>query len=227
MTNEQRPDQARDVAASSPLPDDIPLDHLHWQGRLSARAVHALARERIYTVGELRAKRASLHTVRYFGVAGLREVDGLLDEPLASLTTEAQPPYLLGRFEDDFIAAARATLTPPVAWILVRRWGLDGDAPATLAVLGVGLGISRERVRQLQVSGMARARALIAEANRARASGELVRSWGAVAEHLEGNRAATSPPADATPSPAGPEQDTQSARMAELMRQLDVRQQVR
>jgi RNA polymerase primary sigma factor len=34
--------------------------------------------------------------------------------------------------------------------VLVRRYGLDGREPATLAELGAELGISRERVRQLQ-----------------------------------------------------------------------------
>jgi len=34
--------------------------------------------------------------------------------------------------------------------VLVRRYGLDGEKPATLADLGEELGVSRERVRQLQ-----------------------------------------------------------------------------
>ena len=34
--------------------------------------------------------------------------------------------------------------------VLVRRHGLDGREPATLAELGEELGVSRERVRQLQ-----------------------------------------------------------------------------
>jgi len=34
--------------------------------------------------------------------------------------------------------------------VLVRRYGLDGREPATLAELGAELDISRERVRQLQ-----------------------------------------------------------------------------
>jgi RNA polymerase primary sigma factor len=35
-------------------------------------------------------------------------------------------------------------------YVLVRRYGLDDRAPATLAELGDELEISRERVRQLQ-----------------------------------------------------------------------------
>lgn len=35
-------------------------------------------------------------------------------------------------------------------YVLVRRYGLDGRGPATLAELAEGLGVSRERVRQLQ-----------------------------------------------------------------------------
>jgi RNA polymerase primary sigma factor len=34
--------------------------------------------------------------------------------------------------------------------VLVRRYGLDGEEPATLADLNEELGVSRERVRQLQ-----------------------------------------------------------------------------
>jgi RNA polymerase primary sigma factor len=35
--------------------------------------------------------------------------------------------------------------------VLVRRYGLDGKNPATLAELGEALELSRERVRQLQL----------------------------------------------------------------------------
>jgi len=34
--------------------------------------------------------------------------------------------------------------------VLVRRYGLDGEKPATLADLSEELAVSRERVRQLQ-----------------------------------------------------------------------------
>ena len=34
--------------------------------------------------------------------------------------------------------------------VLVRRYGLDGETPATLADLSEELAVSRERVRQLQ-----------------------------------------------------------------------------
>ena len=34
--------------------------------------------------------------------------------------------------------------------VLVRRYGLDGEKPSTLADLSEELGISRERVRQVQ-----------------------------------------------------------------------------
>ena len=37
--------------------------------------------------------------------------------------------------------------------VLVRRYGLDGEKPATLAELSEELGVSRERVRQLQREG--------------------------------------------------------------------------
>jgi RNA polymerase primary sigma factor len=46
--------------------------------------------------------------------------------------------------------------------VLVRRHGLDGREPATLAELGVELGITRERVRQLQRKAERRLRGRLA-----------------------------------------------------------------
>lgn len=43
-------------------------------------------------------------------------------------------------------------------FIVCRRFGLDGQQPDTLAVLGVHFGISRERVRQLETKFLRRCR---------------------------------------------------------------------
>jgi RNA polymerase primary sigma factor len=60
------------------------------------------------------------------------------------------------------LARARAVLLHLPAKqreILRRRFGLDGEAPASLNAIGASLGISRERVRQLQNSALAQLRA--------------------------------------------------------------------
>ena len=44
----------------------------------------------------------------------------------------------------------RARLPERERRVLVRRYGLDGEKPATLADLSEELAVSRERVRQLQ-----------------------------------------------------------------------------
>jgi len=46
--------------------------------------------------------------------------------------------------------------------VLVRRYGLDGREPATLAQLGNELGVTRERVRQLQHNAERRLRGRLA-----------------------------------------------------------------
>src|SRR5829696_497655 len=48
--------------------------------------------------------------------------------------------------------------------VLVRRYGLDGREPATLAELGTELGVARERVRQLQRSAERRLSTLMTHA---------------------------------------------------------------
>jgi RNA polymerase sigma factor, sigma-70 family len=45
--------------------------------------------------------------------------------------------------------------------VLMRRYGLDGREPETLAAIGVRLGATRERVRQIQVEGLNHLRRLV------------------------------------------------------------------
>ncbi len=45
--------------------------------------------------------------------------------------------------------------------VLRRRFGLEGDPPETLEVIGRRLGLSRERVRQLEGAGLRKLRALL------------------------------------------------------------------
>jgi RNA polymerase nonessential primary-like sigma factor len=45
--------------------------------------------------------------------------------------------------------------------VLMRRYGLDGREPETLAAIGIRLGATRERVRQIQVDGLNHLRRLV------------------------------------------------------------------
>jgi len=59
--------------------------------------------------------------------------------------------------------------------VLVRRYGLDGREPTTLAELGAELGITRERVRQLQRKAERRLRGRLAPKRcRGDTSGQLI-----------------------------------------------------
>jgi len=49
-------------------------------------------------------------------------------------------------------------LKPREQWIIMRRFGLDGQPPSTLSSLARKLGVSRERIRQLQYHAIARLR---------------------------------------------------------------------
>lgn len=58
----------------------------------------------------------------------------------------------------EVIAMLAAELPPLWKAILVSRYGLDGDAPKTLAAIGEMHGLSRERVRQIEVKCLTRLR---------------------------------------------------------------------
>lgn len=60
---------------------------------------------------------------------------------------------VLRTMEVERLGKAIERLPERVRYVLVRRYGLDGRDPATLAKLGKELGITRERIRQLQIQG--------------------------------------------------------------------------
>ncbi len=60
------------------------------------------------------------------------------------------PGEVIREMETDHLKEAIQRLPERARYVLVRRYGLDHRAPATLAELGDELEISRERVRQLQ-----------------------------------------------------------------------------
>ena len=60
------------------------------------------------------------------------------------------PGEVIGEMEAEYLKEAIERLPERVRYVLVRRYGLVGLEPATLAELADELGISRERVRQIQ-----------------------------------------------------------------------------
>ncbi|HEV8586174.1 MAG TPA: sigma-70 family RNA polymerase sigma factor [Methylomirabilota bacterium] len=90
-----------------------------------------------------------------------RESTATLGDLIADRT--AEPASTLadlfrGRAE---LASVLDDLAPNEGTVLRRRFGLEGDAPETLEVIGQRLGLSRERVRQLEGSGLRKLRALL------------------------------------------------------------------
>jgi RNA polymerase primary sigma factor len=86
-----------------------------------------------------------------------------LDQPVSSEDTASQlgdfiedervsdtPDTVMREMETDQLKEAIERLPDRARYVLVRRYGLDDQEPATLAELGDELDISRERVRQLQ-----------------------------------------------------------------------------
>ncbi len=74
------------------------------------------------------------------------EVGEFVEDELASDT----PGEVMREMETEHLKEAIERLPERARYVLVRRYGLDDRAPATLAELGDELEISRERVRQLQ-----------------------------------------------------------------------------
>jgi RNA polymerase primary sigma factor len=57
------------------------------------------------------------------------------------------------------LAAAVDRLNPRMKYVVLRRFGLDGQPPQTLEEVGAELGITRERVRQLETRALRELRA--------------------------------------------------------------------
>jgi len=90
-------------------------------------------------------------------VSDLLHAAGLSDQDIEHLRRNSMESFLQG-VRRSWSHWLETTLVPRYGWILVHRYGLDGQPPATLADLGHELGISRERVRQLEEGAMRRLR---------------------------------------------------------------------
>ena len=77
---------------------------------------------------------------------GASEIGDFVEDEGASDTAGA----VLREMETSGLAEAIESLPERQRHVLVRRYGLDDEKPATLAELSEELGVSRERVRQLQ-----------------------------------------------------------------------------
>jgi RNA polymerase primary sigma factor len=90
---------------------------------------------------------------------GRRLQDLLADE--ASLAPDEQ---MVERALADAVAESLTSLPARESKILRLYFGLDGDGPTTLEVIGTRMGITRERVRQIKEQALSRLR----QAERAR-----------------------------------------------------------
>jgi len=72
------------------------------------------------------------------------------------------PDAVVQEMENAWLRESLEEMSDRERHVLVRRYGLDGREPATLAELGAELGVTRERVRQLQRKAERRLRGRLA-----------------------------------------------------------------
>jgi RNA polymerase primary sigma factor len=82
---------------------------------------------------------------------GSSELGELIKDERSSSDT---PGTVMGGMESSELGEAVDGLPERYRYVLVRRYGLDGKDPATLAELSYELGLSRERIRQLQLKAV-------------------------------------------------------------------------
>jgi RNA polymerase primary sigma factor len=81
---------------------------------------------------------------------GSSELGELVEDERSSDT----PGTVMSEMETSELGEAIDRLPQRYRYVLVRRYGLDGKNPATLAELGDELELSRERIRQLQLKAV-------------------------------------------------------------------------
>jgi RNA polymerase primary sigma factor len=87
-----------------------------------------------------------------------------LQDLLADEESMAPDEQMCERALSEAVAASLASLTAREGKILRLYFGLDGDGPTTLEVIGTRMGVTRERVRQIKEQALSRLR----QAERAR-----------------------------------------------------------
>mgnify|MGYP001596744788 CR=1 FL=1 len=91
----------------------------------------------------------------------INEEGGTMGDTIPS--SGASPEEAVG-FHGEIARLGRAILQLPndrYRTVLVRRFGLDGEEPRTLAEVGKEIGFSRERVRQIEEEAMGQLRSLV------------------------------------------------------------------
>jgi RNA polymerase primary sigma factor len=127
---------------------------------LRSRRVLAQKLNREPTVQEL-AKEASIEEKRVNELLELVDDTVSLETPVGDgesmygdliedVNSETPDESTSTRLRAKELAHALSQLNPRMRRVLALRFGLDGETPQTLEVVGVGLGITRERVRQLE-----------------------------------------------------------------------------
>jgi len=89
--------------------------------------------------------------------------DGEYDtEFIESIPDQSVPPPIQvdDSLRHDEIMEALSNLNPRLRYIIIRRYGFDGDEPMTLEEIGKILGLTRERIRQLETKALASLRHL-------------------------------------------------------------------
>ena len=81
---------------------------------------------------------------------GSSELGELIEDERSSDTAGT----VMSEMEISELGEAVDRLPERYRYVLVRRYGLDGKDPATLAELGDELELSRERIRQLQLKAV-------------------------------------------------------------------------
>jgi RNA polymerase primary sigma factor len=104
-----------------------------------------------WTVGEVRAVGWLLPEVLSLERPVGAEDDSMeMGEFLEDEQASEIPKAVIRQLENTRLGESMGEMSDRERHVLVRRYGLDDRAPATLAELGDELDISRERVRQLQ-----------------------------------------------------------------------------
>ena len=104
-----------------------------------------------WTVGEVRALSGLLLDV--FSLdrpVGAEDGSAELSEFLEDEQASEMPEAVIREMENKRLQESMGEMSARERHVLVRRYGLDDRAPATLAKLGNELGLTRERVRQIQ-----------------------------------------------------------------------------
>jgi len=156
-------------------------EHARRAARMRSELSAALGREPVdeevaeklgWTVREVRTVSGLLADV--FSLdrpVGTEDDSTELGEFVEDEQASEMPEAVIQEMENTRLKESMGEMSARERHVLVRRYGMDDRAPATLAELGAELGVTRERVRQLQHNAERRLRErLVSEQRRSGAS---------------------------------------------------------